>query len=53
MAGCAATVIIDGYYATIFSGGQLVRHFRIDRTRKYQPSGRPRGGPRHPRKLRS
>ncbi|CAN5600441.1 IS481 family transposase [soil metagenome] len=52
-AGCTATVIIDGIYATVFSGGQLVRHFKIDRTRKYQPSGRRRGGPRHPRKLNS
>jgi transposase InsO family protein len=52
-AGCDAIVLIDAHYATIFVDGQLVRHLKIDRTRRYQPSGRPRGGPRQPRHLTS
>jgi transposase InsO family protein len=52
-AGCAATVILDGRYATIFSDDQLVRHLKIDRSRSYQPTGRRRGGPRHTRRLTS
>lgn len=52
-AGCQATVIVDAHHATIFSGNELVRHLRIDHTRRYQPSGRQRGGPRHPRRLTS
>jgi transposase InsO family protein len=51
-AGCPATVIVDGHYATIFSGDQLVRHLRIDHSRSYQPTGRRRGG-RRPRRLTS
>lgn len=50
-AGCDAIVILDRYYATIFSGSELVRHFRIDHRHSYQPSGRPRNGPRRPRRL--
>jgi transposase InsO family protein len=52
-AGTPATLLIDGRYATVFSGDQLVRHLRIDHTRRYQPTGRPRGGTRRPRHLRS
>jgi transposase InsO family protein len=52
-AGCQATVIVDAHYATIFSDGQLVRHLKLDRSRRYQPTGRRRGGPRHPRHLTS
>jgi len=52
-AGTPATLIIDGHYATVFSGDQLVRHLRIDHTRRYQPTGRPRGGTRRPRHLAS
>jgi transposase InsO family protein/transposase-like protein len=50
-AGCDVTVILDQRHATIFSGGQLIRHLQIDRTRTYQPTGRRRGGPRQPRHL--
>ena len=52
-AGSPASVILDGHYATVFSGDQLVRHLRIDHTRRYQPTGRRRGGPRRPRHLSS
>lgn len=52
-AGCDATVILDAHYATIFSGGELVRHLKLNHTRPYQASGRTRGGPRQPRPLRS
>lgn len=52
-AGMPATVILDGHYATIFSGDQLVRHLRIDHTRRYQPTGRPPGGTRRTRHLAS
>jgi hypothetical protein len=52
-AGCEATVILDGHYATIFSGDHLVRHLKIDHSRPYQPSGRRRGGPHQQRRLTS
>jgi transposase InsO family protein len=52
-AGCQVTVIVDGNYATIFSGDQLVRHLKLDHSRTYQPTGRRRGGPRHDRHLNS
>lgn len=52
-AGCEATVIVDGHYATVFSGDHLVRHLKIDHSRRYQPTGRRRGGPRHQRRLTS
>ena len=51
--GTTVTVIVEPHHATILSGDQLVRHLRIDRNRYYQPSGRPRGGPRRPRQLTS
>ena len=52
-AGCPATVIVDRRYATIFTGDDLVRHLKLDPSRTYQPTGRPRGGPRQPRRLTS
>lgn len=52
-AGCQATVIVDGNYATIFSGDHLVRHLKLDHSRNYQPTGRRRGGPQHTRRLTS
>lgn len=42
-AGQTATVIADGTYATIFVNGEIVRHLKIDPTRRYQASGKPRG----------
>jgi transposase InsO family protein len=42
-AGREVTVIVDRNYATVFCDGLLVRHLRLDRTRRYQPTGRPRG----------
>lgn len=47
--GATARVIVDGTYASVYINDQLVRHLKIDRTRRYQPSGRPRGGKRQPR----
>lgn len=38
-----ATVITDGTYASIYVNDTLVRHLKLDHTRRYQPSGRPRG----------
>jgi transposase InsO family protein len=52
-AGSPANVILDSHYATVFSADQLVRHLRIDHTRRYQPTGRRRGGPHRPRHLSS
>jgi len=50
-AGSPATIILDEHDATIFSANQLVRHPPIDHSRRYQPTGRPRGGPHKPRHL--
>jgi len=47
--GQTATVISDTTYASVYVNGQLVRHLKIDHTRRYQPSGKHRGGPRQPR----
>jgi transposase InsO family protein len=46
---CPATVIIDDQHLTVFINGQLVRHLTIDRTRAYQPSGRPNSRQTRPR----
>lgn len=43
-----AVVVIDKTRANVFIDGELVRHLELDRTRSYQPSGKPRGGPRKP-----
>ena len=50
--GHQANVLIDHGHANVFIDGQLIRHLRIDRRRRYQPSGRPRGGPRQARPYR-
>ena len=50
-AGCTATVIRDDHHATIFINGELIRHFKLDHSRTYQPTGRKRGGPRHTRRI--
>jgi transposase InsO family protein len=47
--GADATVIVDGTYASIYVADHLVRHLKIDRSRRYQASGKRRGGPRQPR----
>jgi len=47
--GCTVTVIVNHHHATVLCGNQLVRHLRLNPDRYYQPSGRPRGGPRQPR----
>lgn len=45
-AGQQATVITDDHYATVFVNNTLIRHLKLDHSRRYQPSHRPRGGPR-------
>ena len=50
-AGCELTVIIDADHATVFHHTRLVRYLRLDRSRRYQPNRKPRGGPRQPRHL--
>lgn len=52
-ARCEATLILDGHYATIFSGDQLIRHLKLDHNRTYQPTGRGRGAPGRTRRLTS
>lgn len=47
--GQRALVAIDTARANVFIDGQLIRHLELDRSRLYQPSGRPRGGTRRPR----
>lgn len=51
--GATVTVLTDEHHATVLCQDRLVRHLRIDPTRRYQPSGRPRGGPRRPRHIHS
>lgn len=47
--GQRAQVQITGTRANVFIDGNLIRHLELDPDRAYQPSGRPRGGPRRPR----
>jgi hypothetical protein len=47
--GQPAHVQITGTLANVFIANRLVRHLELDPDRNYQPSGRPRGGPRRPR----
>ena len=53
--GRDATVVIDpNDYATVIIDGELVRHFKLDRSRPFQPIGKRRGrGGGTPRQLRS
>ncbi len=39
-AGCTATVVLDGRYATVFADRELVRHLKLDLNHRYQPTGR-------------
>lgn len=47
--GRHALVVTDKKRANVFIDGALVRHLEIDHSRRYQPSGRKRGGARKPR----
>jgi transposase InsO family protein len=48
-AGCAAQILITPTHASVYIHDQLIRHLQIDHTRRYQPTGRQRGGTRrHP-----
>lgn len=49
--GLTVTVISQCDHVGIFHGNVLIRELTINPTRRYQPTGRPRGGPRHPRVL--
>ncbi len=44
-----ALVLVSSDQATVIIDGHLIRHLTLDPSRIYQPSGRPRGGPRRPR----
>jgi transposase InsO family protein len=48
-AGQPATVVVDSIYASVYVDDQLVRHLKLDQSRRYQASGKPRGRPRQPR----
>jgi transposase InsO family protein len=48
-AGRTATIVADDTHATVIIAGHVVRYLTIDPTRRYQPSGRTRGGPTRPR----
>ncbi len=43
-AGRTARVMLDDTHAAVFIDDLLVRHFKLDRSQAYQPSGLPRGG---------
>jgi transposase InsO family protein len=45
-AGKPAKVVVDGTHAAVIIDGRLVRAFALDPTRRYQPTGRPKGGPK-------
>jgi transposase InsO family protein len=49
--GCTARVHHDDGHAAVFIDHRLVRAAQLDPTRRYQPSGRPRGGIRKSRVL--
>lgn len=46
--GRTARVHLDDTHAAVFIEHRLVRALELDRSRRYQPSGKPRGGPRRP-----
>jgi transposase InsO family protein len=48
--GRPALVVLDGRHANVIIDGELVRSLTLDPNRSYQPSGRPRGGPRRTRR---
>jgi transposase InsO family protein len=45
-AGQQATAITDDHYATVFINNTLIRHLKLDHTRRYQPAQRPHNRPR-------
>jgi transposase InsO family protein/transposase-like protein len=49
--GCVARVDHDDTHAAVFIQHQLIRVLQLDPTRRYQRSGRPRGGPHRTRVL--
>jgi transposase InsO family protein len=49
--GCLARVHYNDTHVAVFINHQLIRALQLDPTRRYQRSGRPRGGPARPRVL--
>ncbi len=47
--GRTAVVMADERWVNVYIDGLLIRHSRLDPTRRYQPSGKRRGGPRQQR----
>ena len=41
--GRTARVILDNTHAAVYIDGNLIRHLTLDHSRRYQPSGLPRG----------
>lgn len=48
-AGLPADVIFEERHAAVYVNGTLIRYLEPDPTRRYQPSGRKRGGPKRNR----
>jgi hypothetical protein len=48
-AGRPTVVMADERWVNVYIDGLLIRHSRLDPTRRYQPSGKRRGGPRQQR----
>lgn len=44
-----ALVMIDDRWINVYIDNRLILHTSLDKTRRYQPSGKPRGRPRQPR----
>lgn len=40
-AGATATIVVDDHYASVYINDTLIRHLKIDHTRRHQPLGRP------------
>lgn len=49
-AGQTGDLVLDDTHAAVYIGSRLIRHLTLDPTRSYQPSGRPRGGPKRQRR---
>jgi transposase InsO family protein len=47
--GLSADILFEAGHAAVFVNDKLIRYFKIDPHRRYQPSGRRRGGPKRPR----
>jgi hypothetical protein len=52
-AGQRALIVLNGPHADVIIDGHLVRSLDLDPKRRYQPTGKTRGGPHQPRALHS